>query len=312
MPSYHDRIKRQFGRSAQERYDRNARIQLSMAAMLSERTYEQYFRCNHPAPHRVLEIGCGTGTLTALLARMPILQNSCITAIDISASMLAEASRKLSTACPDAISRIHWIEGDAEQWAADQVCNVHLDNRQTRYAPYDLVLSNACFQWFVQPARTLAALHETISQGGLLAFTTFGPRTMHELHTSFRHAYERLHLSYRHHGLTFLPLSSWQNMLQEAGFRLVDAVSLEQVERHRSVPAFLHTVKAIGASVSSAEVNSFTSKVSTMRKLFHEMYRVYESLFPASCGTGITATYETLMLVAVKDGGVQQAVSTIN
>jgi len=303
MIGYHERIKRQFGRSASGPYDSNVRVQPIMAVELVERVQERCTRGNPPhldlVPPHVLEIGCGTGTLTALLAHMPLLRHAQITAIDISSSMLESAERKLNEACPEAISRIRWVEADAEQWSAartrphSQACSPD--------APYALIVSNACFQWFAQPARTLAALRGLLCQGGLLAFTTFGPRTMHELHASFQRAYQRIGQPYRHRGLSFHSLAEWRDMLQGAGLRLLEASSHEHIETHRSVPDFLHAVKAIGASAGNAQAGGSADERGARRQLFREMFRVYASQFPAPSGVGIAATYETLTIVVTRD-----------
>ncbi|WP_164779517.1 methyltransferase domain-containing protein [Paenibacillus kobensis] len=324
MIGYHDRIKRQFGRSAQGQYDSNVRVQLIMATELAERIQTHYIGGNHShaAPARVMEIGCGTGTLTALLARTQLLSRGSITAIDISPGMLAAASRKLLESCPEAMDRIQWVEADAEQWATEYDRHKWSgENRHTELwkqgvsgeqsdsdnecqqlnAPFELIVSNACFQWFVHPARTLAALRGSLSDGGLLAFTTFGPRTMHELHTSFQQAYHRLEMPYKHHGLSFHSLSAWQNMLHDSGWRLLDASSQEQIETHRSVPDFLHTVKAIGASAASTDAQRISLGDGAGRRLFREMFQIYESLFPEPDGTGVAATYETITILAARD-----------
>lgn len=46
---------------------------------------------------------------------------------------------------------------------------------------FDLIVSNAVFQWFEDPGKSLLALSERLSPEGFLAFTTFGPRTMKEI-----------------------------------------------------------------------------------------------------------------------------------
>jgi malonyl-CoA O-methyltransferase len=295
MNGFHDRIKRQFNCSARDQYDRNVSVQLRMAEALESRLYQKLADM-HPyktdRSPQALEIGCGTGAFTASLARM--LPAGRITALDLSSAMLDAARLKLSIQCPEAIenSRIRFIEANVEKWACEQLQPLVQER-------YSLIASNACFQWFVQPERTIAALYGLLSKGGLLAFTTFGPGTMRELHASFEEAYRRIGQTYRHHGLSFHSLEQWQAMLHNAGFQLVDAISKEELETHRSVKHFLHSVKAIGAGAS--EASSHPEVVGIQRRLFREMFQAYEANFPAVNGEGIIATYETLTLIAIRN-----------
>jgi trans-aconitate 2-methyltransferase len=97
--------------------------------------------------HRVIDLGCGPGNSTAVLAqRWP---GAAITGLDNSPEMLQEAR----AADPDRT----WIEGDISTWAA---------------APgdsYDVVFSNAALQWVPDHAVVLAKLLVRVSSGGALA-----------------------------------------------------------------------------------------------------------------------------------------------
>jgi malonyl-CoA O-methyltransferase len=54
--------------------------------------------------------------------------------------------------------------------------------------PFDLILSNACMQWFSDLAGALKTYGQSLTDGGVLAFSMFGPRTFCEL----SHALSRL------------------------------------------------------------------------------------------------------------------------
>ena len=97
------------------------------------------------APARVVDLGCGPGNSTAVLAkRWPRAE---LTGIDNSAVMLAAAR----AACPAG----RWVEADIAAWIADR--------------PYDVVFSNAALQWVPDHARTLPRLLEQVAHGGALA-----------------------------------------------------------------------------------------------------------------------------------------------
>lgn len=96
-------------------------------------------------PRRVVDLGCGPGNATALLARRwPDAQ---VTGIDDSAAMLAQARAAL----PQADWQCRSIAG----WQAD--------------APVDLVFSNAALHWLPDHDRLFPHLAAQVASGGVLA-----------------------------------------------------------------------------------------------------------------------------------------------
>ncbi|EFM11743.1 Methyltransferase type 12 [Paenibacillus curdlanolyticus YK9] len=288
-------IKAQFNRSADHRYDANAKVQPRMAdALLSE--LRTHFVLTLPdgsnQPPQILEIGCGTGALTLQLAQQ--LPPSCrITAVDLAPGMLEAARGKLNKRCPHTLDRVRFVEANAEQ--GDLLPEWH--------SSYALIASNACFQWFNRPVETIRSLQQLLAPAGILAFATFGPRTMHELHASFQAAYAKLNQPYRHHGLTFHSIEQWTALLAEAGLQVVHASSYEETELHPTPAAFLHAVKAVGAGASEAGEAEAASPPAAgiQRRLFREMFKAYEQHFPAPSGEGVAATYEVLIFIAKPD-----------
>ena len=98
------------------------------------------------APVRVIDLGCGPGNSTALLAaRWP---KAHIDGLESSPEMLAKARASGV--------RANWIEGDVESWAPA--------------APYDLVFSNATLHWIADHRALLPRLMGHVAEGGALAF----------------------------------------------------------------------------------------------------------------------------------------------
>lgn len=94
-----------------------------------------------PQPHeRVLDVGCGTGTLTARIAR------HCREAVGIDSSrdMIARARREHP--------KLHFIEGDATQMVFD--------------APFDAVFSNAALHWIQPPELVVERIAAALVRGG--------------------------------------------------------------------------------------------------------------------------------------------------
>lgn len=93
----------------------------------------------------VVDLGCGTGELTALLADR--YSGAAITGLDSSTAMLEKARGRF----PDRI----WVEGDIAQWRPER--------------PVDLIYSNAALQWLPDHGRLLPALVGGLNRGGTLA-----------------------------------------------------------------------------------------------------------------------------------------------
>ena len=95
----------------------------------------------------VLDIGCGIGNSTAVLAKK--FPNAEITGADNSDDMLASARKEN----PD----IEFIKLDAEN---------EIDSLKKRY---DLVFSNACIQWIPNHRKLNKDLFSLLNDGGILA-----------------------------------------------------------------------------------------------------------------------------------------------
>ncbi len=80
--------------------------------------------------------------------------------VDISEAMVRVANRRIDD------PRARFAVADAEEIAAGR---------------YDLVTSNAAFQWFLSLPRTLTRMASLLSGGGVLTFSFFGPGTYAEL-----------------------------------------------------------------------------------------------------------------------------------
>lgn len=102
-------------------------------------------------PRQVVDLGCGPGQLTAILAqRWPQSQ---VVGLDSSAEMIARAQ---TYAGP----RLRFDVGDLEGWRPAE--------------PVDVVVSNAALQWVPGHRDLLPGLVETLRPGGWLAFQVPG------------------------------------------------------------------------------------------------------------------------------------------
>jgi trans-aconitate 2-methyltransferase len=97
------------------------------------------------APRRIVDLGCGSGNVTLLLAqRWP---EASILALDGAAEMLATARARSSA--------ITWQQVDLGAWQASE--------------RFDLVFSNAALHWLSDHAAVFSRLADAVSPGGVLA-----------------------------------------------------------------------------------------------------------------------------------------------
>jgi trans-aconitate 2-methyltransferase len=97
------------------------------------------------APRRILDLGCGPGTVTTLLAdRWPDAE---IVGVDSSPAMLDDAR--------DLLPEVTWVEGDLATYVPDE-------------AP-DLVFTNAALHWIPDHPTLLPHLFGLVAPGGTLA-----------------------------------------------------------------------------------------------------------------------------------------------
>ena len=97
----------------------------------------------------ILEIGCGTGSYSYLLRKK--FDQAQLKSVDISEKMIEVAREKLRR------EKIEFIVGDAE--------------RIDLGSGFDLITSNACFQWFENVQRAVIRYREMLKKDGQISFS---------------------------------------------------------------------------------------------------------------------------------------------
>ena len=97
------------------------------------------------SPSQIVDLGCGPGSSTAVLARR--WPRAVLTGIDSSQTMLAAARRDYP--------HWDWVATDISTWEA--------------HPPVDLVFSNAALQWVPDHARQFKRLLDQVAPGGAFA-----------------------------------------------------------------------------------------------------------------------------------------------
>ncbi|MEI2281895.1 malonyl-ACP O-methyltransferase BioC [Paenibacillus polysaccharolyticus] len=274
-------VQQRFNRNASS-YDAHAHVQRKMATLLAEIAAHGK---NNTLSHSLnfLEVGCGTGVLTRMIARD--WPDASITAVDIAPEMIRLASRRVQHAedGKGTAEGVRFMQADIEKWF-----------HQVPSCSVDIIVSNACFQWLHDPQRTLTGLKRILRPGGRLLFTTFGTDTFREMHEAFHEVYLACGMQPQRHGLSFHSAEEWRVMLERSGFTSYSENRLVHIERYASARDFLHSVKGMGASASEAVQVPEVS----LRTLFTRMYKVYEDRFSVGAAGGVQATYDLLFIEA--------------
>ncbi len=140
-------------------YDQQAVVQKQMAHRLVAGIVP-YISC---APRDVFEIGCGTGLVTKALSGQIDIARYC--------------GNDLVPACEDPLRRILSTLADRDfSFIAGNAAQI----QRLPFAP-DLVVSGASFQWIGDLPAFIGNLHGLMRDGGILAFSSFGPSNYTEI-----------------------------------------------------------------------------------------------------------------------------------
>jgi len=202
---------------------------------------------------KILELGCGTGNYTLLLRKE--FAGARIKALDISEEMVSVAQHKLKD------KDIEFMVADAEKIIPDQ--------------DFDLITSNACFQWLNDPAKALRGYVKSLHRGGIVYFSIFGPHTFCELNTVLKSVLEgsRLDSDY------FCNRNRLRVMLRD-NFKSVKINEVCYKESFDSLKGLLEKIK-----YSGIRGNGLSQKVYFSRGLLERLEKVYLDRFGEICAT---------------------------
>lgn len=208
----------QFSRAAHS-YDQAARIQHFSAVELAQQIKDLQTNNNESMTGHWLDLGCGTGFAVPTLLQQGAEQ---ITGADLAHGMCIESNQKLSHL------PFHAVTADAE-------------NLPFAQDSFDGIYSNLMVQWSEQIHDLFYEAQRVLKPGGLFAFATLGPRTMHELKAAWLQVDPFVHVN---------QFSSTLDVIEqcEPFFDIESIQQQEVIQRHSSLSALLKELKAIGAT----------------------------------------------------------------
>jgi malonyl-CoA O-methyltransferase len=249
------RMRAHFDRAASD-YDRVAVLQREVGQRVFERL--DVIRLQ---PKRILDVGCGTGLLSAQLSKR--FRDAEVVSLDISTSMLHQARRRKGWFRPQ-----RFVCGDAERLPIAT-------------ASVDMVFSNLTLQWCNDLEGALRECARVLRPGGVLLYSTLGPDTLRELRESWRaaDAYNHVNAFYDMHDIG------------DAMMRAALAEPVMDVERltltYPTVTQLMADLKHLGArNATAGRARGLTGK----RRL-NAMIQAYESYRKDGV---LPATYEVV------------------
>ncbi|HVB33334.1 MAG TPA: methyltransferase domain-containing protein [Patescibacteria group bacterium] len=150
------------GDSARERAQWNAALYDAQYSFVWQRAADMLALLAPQAGERILDVGCGTGHLTAQIAAA----GARVTGIDSSPEMIREARRRYSD--------LEFVVADARDF--------QLDGR------FDAVFSNAALHWIREPDRVAERIRMALKPGGRFVAEMGGRGNVQKLTGSLRRA----------------------------------------------------------------------------------------------------------------------------
>lgn len=213
-------VEKNFSKGA-ESYDKYAIVQKYMAEKLFEiiKTKGENYK-------EIIEIGCGTGIFSEKIVNF--FENSNFEFVDISNEMILKAKLKINEN-----KNIKYICCDGESYRGEK--------------KYDLIVSNAVFQWFQNIEESIKNYFDMLNEGGVLLFSVFGDGTYKELKSSLKKA-----------GIEYDYIQSFitKDKIEKTAVEITGEFSLSEevyIEKYKNMREFLKYIKNIGAN--SAQKN---------------------------------------------------------
>lgn len=208
-----------------------------------------------------LDLGCGTGFAVPSLLKLGVKD---VVGADLSPIMCEMSSNNLSHLPFTSLTC------DAE-------------NLPFKDSSFDGIFSNLMVQWSENLDCLFSEAHRVMKPGSLFAFSTLGPKTMHELKSAWAKVDPFVHVN------TFSDPSFLVNNCEKF-FTIESFHRQEYIQQHSGLSPLLKELKAIGAT----NVNSGRRPGLGGRERLKQLEQAYQQL----CGDSLSLTYDLIWVVA--------------
>jgi malonyl-CoA O-methyltransferase len=248
--------------AAARTYDAAAGVQHAAAELLMELLEKEV-----PDPERALEIGCGTGILTAMLAeRFPQAQ---IHGTDVAEGLL-EVARAQFAEYP----RVSFENADARDLAVPR--------------PFPLAVSSSSLHWMQPLEEVFASIRRATATGGRLAFLMMIEGTLASLRES------RARVAPRKPAPGKLPDAGQAlECVRECGFEILTERIRDLPMHYASARDFLRTVHDVGVTAGYATAGACLNRGELAALISDYQTNNAEN-------GGVRATYRALLVLARK------------
>lgn len=245
-PINRQQMRESFNKAAQS-YDQAAILQRRVADQLL-----QNLRQTQRPAQRILDLGCGTGYLSAGLR--DLYPDAELIALDIAPAMLQQARQRCGS------QQTHYLCADAYR--------LPLRSQQ-----FDLLVSSLMLQWCPQIEQVFQECARLLKAQGRLFFSTFGPSSLSELRQSWAQVDDKPHVH------EFLPVAQLHKALSKTGF-VAQLETKMEFEYQADLRQVMRSLKNIGAhNVAQQRRQGLLGKQSwqTLQQAY-EKYRTAQGL----------------------------------
>ena len=205
----------------------------------------------------IVDIGCGTGFLTAELVKLSGFQQ--LIALDLALPMVQTTRTKLAHA-----ENLLYLCADAE--------NLPLQTNSV-----DSIFSNVALQWCQNLEIVFDDMKRVLKADGRLLFSTFGSETLQELKKAWAKVDDYRHVN------EFYSTVEIEYFLQKSGYKNIQISKKTYIQRYDSVISLMRELKGIGAhNVNAGRNHSMTGKNKMQAMIKHYETLRMNHLIPAT------------------------------